>query len=560
MNARNLVLVWSLVLLAAAGLAGAQAPSVGLSSVRARIFVNDGFPGFPAEAYDFYGSAVASGDFNGDGAEDLATGIPYHDGQEGSACVDCGAVYLRYGVSGRGLGTFPVAFLNQQVLGSPDPAESGDRFGAALAVGDFNGDDYDDLAVGIPFDGWAINPGFSMGAVQINYGGPNGIGMSGVDFLQPLSSGIPEPYPASDPPHFGWALAAGNFDGDNYDDLAIGIPEQRLQVDCASSGGSRDTPSGVCPRPAGAVLVVGGGPTGLLPFHGFHMFEGEQGLPDVPEEGEEFGRSLAAADFNGDGYDDLAIGVPQEDGVGAVLAVFGSPNSLIFANHRFWGEGDIGRFAELDDRFARTLATGDFDGDGRDDLAIGTPFEDINTVTNGNMVDAGAVSVLYGHEAGFDLGRTQYFDQGFGEFVDLGSAPSDFFGWALAAGDFDDDDHDDLAIGHHGEDFPARGGWDSGAVTVMMGSPSGLAIGRRRPIAQGVEGFPGVLPADYHLFAFALAAGDFDGDGASDLAVGAPNEDVGGLVGMGTEMVIYGSQFSDGFDTNNASYWPIAVP
>jgi hypothetical protein len=73
--------------------------------VRARTFDNEDLLIFRPESFDFFGSEVASGDFNGDGVDDLATGIPNDDGIAGSGCTDCGGVVVRYGISGRGLDT-----------------------------------------------------------------------------------------------------------------------------------------------------------------------------------------------------------------------------------------------------------------------------------------------------------------------------------------------------------------------------------------------------------------------------------------------------------------------
>ena len=539
LRSRALSVQLLLVSLGLAGAAGGQTAAVGLSTVRGQLFGNENISNvFVPEADDRFGTAVAVGDFDGNGVDDLATGIPLDDGSVGSGCTNCGGVVVRYAAGGRGLlpGLAPT-FLTQ-LNGTPDPdgADLGDRFGAALAAGDFDGDGIDDLAVGVPGNSIGFE---GEGGVEIHRGQTTGIQVVADLFLVQGVDGMPNFRGSND--FFGSALAAGDFNGDAYDDLAIGAFGDFAGVT------------------AGSVTVVQGSPDGLRPAESFLMCQACQGLPDVRENGDEFGFSVAAADFDGDGFGDLAIGSPGEDGVGATLIVFGSPFSLLFADHRWWGQFDLGGLPELEDRFGETLAAGDFDGDGRADLAMGAPLEDVLVVTRGTVADAGAINVIYGHPDGFDLARTQYWDQGFGNFASLDSETGDRFASALAAGDFDGDGRDDLAIGHYSED--SASGVDSGAVTAVMGAASvGISAARRRTILIGQEGFPGAAPQDGRHFGFALATGDFDDDGVGDLAAGAPREDVGDIVNVGVEMVLYGSLFADGFDSENAAFWTSAVP
>ena len=131
-----------------------------------------------------------------------------------------------------------------------------------------------------------------------------------------------------------------------------------------------------------------------------------------------FGSALAAGDFDGDGWDDLAIGVPQEDvtvggyisNAGIVQVLYGGPSGLSTAGLQAWCQGGCDGLldtAEEGDQFGYALAAGDFNADGRDDLAVGVPGEDVGAVT-----DAGAVNVIYGSAAGLCRGRdTQIWDQ-----------------------------------------------------------------------------------------------------------------------------------------------------
>ncbi|MBZ0089967.1 MAG: FG-GAP-like repeat-containing protein, partial [Thermoanaerobaculia bacterium] len=460
-----------LLLLAAAGgllsllpaRSEAQAPFFGLSSARSQIFGEAAEQGFSPAAGDHFGWSVVAGDFNGDGADELAAGIPHDACNE--ATPNCGAVMLRWGFPGYGL-TSSVLFLSQSTPGSPDPAEAEDYLGRSLAAGDFNGDGRDDLAIGQP----RFNNS-DPGGAEIHYGLSGGIQSVAEHFLRPGANGLP---PSGENAYsFAHVLATGDFNGDGHDDLAIGFPYDKDEVEGTLHEG-------------GSVLVANGGAGGLFPFDGYRISQADGGIPDEPEDGDRFGATLAVSDFNGDDFDDLTIGIPREDGVGAILVLFGSPNGLIFANHEFLGQFDLGEPGEPDDDFGLALAAGDFDGDGFDDLAIGAPGEDLGSTP---IVDSGMITLLYGSAQHFDFTRTRHVTQrtiyGFPPVV---NEAGDRFGASLAAGDFDGDGADDLVVGHPGESFV---GPDMGAVSVLLGATGQGLFSRYRMLASGGSGVPG---------------------------------------------------------------------
>jgi disulfide bond formation protein DsbB len=216
------------------------------------------------------------------------------------------------------------------------------------------------------------------------------------------------------------------------------------------------------------------------------------------EANDSFGDALARGDFNGDGEEDLAVGVPFEDidgisGAGAVNVLYGSGSGLTDVGDQLWHQDTPGiqGTAEAFDDFGRALASGDFNGDGVEDLAVGVRFENIDGITN-----AGAVNVLYGSGGGLtDVGDQLWHQDSPGI---LGAAESsDLFGRALASGDFDGDGADDLAVGVPGEDID--GTLSAGAVNVLYGTappPTPTATPTATPTPTTPAGLVGDVDCD----------------------------------------------------------------
>src|SRR5204862_90420 len=205
---------------------------------------------------------------NGDGRADLAVGVP----SEGlGAASEAGAVNVLYGAAG-GLSATGNQFWRQNSPGILGTSESGDNFGYAVAAGDFNGDGSDDLAVGVPLEGLgSVN---DAGAVNVLYGGAGGLSATGNQFWHQDSTGVAGAAAAAD--KFGFSLAAGHFNGDTSDDLAVGVPGE----DVAGAGD------------AGAINVLYGGPSGLSSTGNPRWHQNNGGIADTAEAGDDFGYSL----------------------------------------------------------------------------------------------------------------------------------------------------------------------------------------------------------------------------------------------------------------------------
>jgi FG-GAP repeat len=122
---------------------------------------------------------------------------------------------------GRLATTIPDQLWSQDSTGIKDTAEVDDGFGSALTMGDFDGDGYDDLAVGVPFED--NNVATDFGATNVLYGSPSGLTDTGDQFWSQDSADVNGVIEDEDSDWFASALAAGDFNGDGRDDLGIGV-------------------------------------------------------------------------------------------------------------------------------------------------------------------------------------------------------------------------------------------------------------------------------------------------------------------------------------------------
>ncbi len=477
----------------------------------------------------YFGAAIATGDFDGDGVQDLVVGAPLWDSATGT---NNGLWRVYLGSRSRTLNA---------VLTSAESGTDGQWGGFALAAGDFDGDGRAEIAIGEPEAD--ISPTTSAGRVRI-LGYNAGIW----SYQGPISQ---DDAPLTGPEQgdqFGYSLAVGNFNGDAYADLAVGAPFEDWNSDVD----------------AGVVHVFYGSATGLRTDNPvtFHALE------EAP--GEEFGRALAAGDFNADGYQDLAVGIPLRavsisDSAGGIEVFYGSAAGIPESGAVPTGASQTlddasfpGHAADAYEFFGDALAAGQFDqsvlfcvlfsSPCYADLAIGVPGQ-VRSTDYG----VGKVMVAYGSASGLSTSSYTDLEQ---SALGAGAAREDYFGQTLAAGyqSWNFFGPQDLAVDAPGKDPYA---FEDGEVDLVFGDFSGLNAGQSAQLLPQKPGFK-VAPAnDSDQFGQALAIADLDGDGWGDLVVGVPAK---GTSDSGAVEVLYGALFADGFESSGTASWSATTP
>ena len=522
-------------------------------------------------------SGIAKGDFNGDGFADLAIGEP---GETIGGQANAGDVIILYG-SANGLPQTNAKLFYEGRENIPGTPQEGDLFGSALASGDFNGDGYSDLAIGIPGKTVTIfgTTYQNIGRVVVIYGSPGGLTGTGTSVPAPraFDFGDDDLYVFEDGEvtsgaRLGQALAWGDFNGDGAGDLAIGAPNFTL------SKFLEPTPS-----EAGAVWVLFGSKKtssslgGLTETNNLRFMEHDLGggAAGLEQAGDHFGAALLSGDFNGDTRSELVIGTPDKqipdptlpfvlDKLsGTVYVLSGAPLGLDLTVRVAYSDE-----CKRGIRLGASLASGDFNGDGVPDLAFGAPNEMTDAFCGAVGVPitanlGGSVYVVYGTGTGTGLpdcftpcNEQQFFQHNFGGT----DVAYDNFGAALAAGEFNGDGKADLAIGTPSKNVV--GFTKAGQVYVVYGSGSGIS-----PVAtRGAQVFNDLSGLQaYARFGSTLTAWNFGRDETvitlhgpvtvrtADLAVGAPYRTVNGVSGAGEVDVLYGSFFLNGLNFRDAS-------
>ncbi|OGJ43225.1 hypothetical protein A3B60_01725 [Candidatus Peregrinibacteria bacterium RIFCSPLOWO2_01_FULL_39_12] len=466
-----------------------------------------------------FGSAIASGDFNGDGIDDLFVGSPFtsvHEMQwNGSLSIIFG------GESGD---------RNELVYYGDN---SGDQLGTAIASGDFDNDGFSDVAVSAYYasvdDKNSSDKENRPGKVYVIYGNSGLSDQSALDsqtgsqLHSQLSSQNDDSISnksarqfagKNSGDNFGLALEVSDINNDDIDDLLVGAPQA-----LTSNSGN-----------AGAVYAYFGSDVSLsaeknITFYGHHF-------------GEKFGSSIASGDFTGDGKTDLVISAylahfDELSQVGRVYLYYGlkknpsvvklETTSLRGKSEKEWFGFDLDikdingdkkddiaisslplngdrkenkisifygrkKFSEnispdivISEPINQSLIGADvlmanLEGDNKADIIIGAPG-----ISNIKSSDAGDVYIIYGGSEDF---KPYYSIESFNmDSLINGEDFDDWFGYGLDTLDFNADGFLDLAIGSRYSD--TKNGVNNGKVFILLGD--GNPFGRIKQIVSKAD-------------------------------------------------------------------------
>ncbi len=386
--------------------------------------------------------------------------------------------------------------INSSTTNGPTLSDT-DRFGFSVAsIGDLDGDGVTDLAVGAYRDD---DSGSSRGAVHIMFMNTDGTVDSTVEINDSTTNGPT----LSGYDSFGISVASiGDLDGDGVTDLAVGAYRD-------DDGGSN----------RGAVHIMFMNTNGTVDST-VEINDSTTNGPTLSDY-DSFGFSVASiGDLDGDGVTDLAVGAfLDEDGGsnrGAVHIMFMNTNGTVDSTVEINDSTTNGPTLSGYDSFGISVASiGDLDGDGVTDLAVGAHQDD-----DGGS-NRGAVHIMFMNTNG-TVDSTVEINDSTTNGPTLSNG--DRFGRSVASiGDFDGDGVTDLAVGAYRDD---DGGQDRGAVHIMFMNTNGT-VNSTVEINDSTTNGPTLSNSDF--FGVSVASiGDLDGDGVTDLAVGAYRDDDGG--------------------------------
>ncbi len=505
------------------GKAGATLTNIDLTTFAA----SDGFI-IQGERGDYSGFSVSNaGDVNGDGIDDIIVGTPHGEDGGGNA----GEAYVIFGKAGATRATIDLTSLSTSDGFVIQGDAAYDQAGFSVsAAGDVNGDGIDDVIVGAPY---SDNGGYGIGNVYVIFG-QNGATRVNIDLTALSSSdgfiiqgGVPFDYAGRS------VSAAGDVNGDGFDDLIVGVP--------FDDNGSVN---------AGQAYVIFGKMGATRANIDLDSLAGSDGFVIMGDAaGDLAGYSVSnAGDVNGDGIDDIIVGASHGNhgggNVGEAYVIFGKTGAtratidltVLAASDGFVIHDTAGNYAGHS-----VSAAGDVNGDGVDDLIVGAFF-----ANNGGGLIAGEAHVIFGKVGTTRIDINLSALAASDGFTIQGDAAGDRAGFSVStAGDINGDGFDDLIVGAPAND---NGGYDAGTAYVIYGSATiggitGTNIGETLTGTAGNDIIIGLGGNDVLI-----------GGGGSDALDGGTGNDIYVVDSAGDTVSEAVGEGIDGVETDLSSY------
>ncbi|MEU6002790.1 FG-GAP-like repeat-containing protein [Streptomyces sp. NPDC047197] len=346
------------------------------------------------------------------------------------------------------------------------------------------------------------------------------------------------------------ATVREDFDGDGYQDVAVAAPGAKV-------GGHAS---------AGYITISYGSAHGLDPARTTVITQDTPGVPGASGDNQVFGYEMISRDLDGDGLTDLAAVArdyrPENNVNGSVIVLWGAKAGIS-------GQGAVRIGAPANAQVGDDITTGDFDADGHPDLFMGNgedydyhdvlygPFsrdglpardQQVKVYSTDNSINSTAAGDFNGD--GIEDLATFYVYENHAEGGKLWLGTKDGLSTVpqrlnssagTAVADFDQDGYADLATRIFPNGDTEGTEEDPGTVKIYYGSPSGPSQTRTQTITQNTAGVPGANEKG-DQFGGRLSAGDANGDGYPDLAVGVPGEAIGSKAKAGAVVLLKGAK------------------
>ena len=366
------------------------------------------------EPHDAFGRSISNiGDFNGDGIDDIVVGA-YHDDDGG---YNTGAVYILF------LNSDGTVKSHQKISSTQgnfhEDVESGDCWGNAVTgLGDLNGDGINDIAVGAHSNYAPDKPHTRVGAVHILFLNSDGT----VNSSQELSNSHGNlQFTIEENDSFGISVMnIGDLNDDGIIDLGVGA--------YGDNDAGADT---------GAVHILFLNSDGTVKSH--QKISSTQGnFSPKLEPGDMLGHDLTPiGDLNGDGINDIAVGAHGDDdskfsvpaflsvedtyAKGAVYILFLNSDGTVKSHQKISEKSghfnlELNDILQPNDAFGFSVSQiGDLNGDGINDIAVGSPYSDSQ---NKVLPDSGSIHILFLNSDGMVKSNTTFpnFESNTSEF------------------------------------------------------------------------------------------------------------------------------------------------